>query len=88
MPLTLGQVAYEAYGEDRDWLGEDERRLPAWAELAPGLKRAWHEAAQAVQEALELTSWEKQKEGPDAPQRRQRAPRQRGAKTVGLPRGA
>jgi hypothetical protein len=44
VPLTperLGQIAYEAYGAERDGKAFDGSPLLEWFELAPELRRAW-----------------------------------------------
>ncbi|MDA0244685.1 MAG: hypothetical protein OT477_14800 [Chloroflexi bacterium] len=37
----LGQIAYEAYGDFRDWKAWDGKPMPTWAEVNEGIKAAW-----------------------------------------------
>jgi hypothetical protein len=46
--LSLGQVAYEAYGEQRAWKVFDGTPMPGWVDQTPELRQAWEAAASAV----------------------------------------
>jgi len=47
-PKPLGQVAYEAYCDDRNWESFNGTPLPQWDDQAPELQTAWEAAAQVV----------------------------------------
>lgn len=46
---TLGQIGYEAYGEDSGWKAFDGRPMPRWADLRPDIANRWEVAASAIQ---------------------------------------
>lgn len=48
----FGQIAYTAYGDDRDWKTYGDQPMPAWDDQAPELRHAWRAAASAVVEAI------------------------------------
>lgn len=48
MSVTLGQIAYEAYGQARAWKVFNGSPMPNWNEQHPELKDAWNVAAEAV----------------------------------------
>ena len=50
----LGEVAYNAYCEERDWLSVSGNSLPQWHEQDPDLRDAWDVAAKAVADAVSL----------------------------------
>lgn len=46
---TLGQIAYEGYGERADGVSlVSGEPLPGWDDLSPVIAEAWEAAAQAV----------------------------------------
>lgn len=45
---SLGQVAYEAYCDDRAWKSYDGRALPKWEAVTKPIQRGWQMAARAV----------------------------------------
>lgn len=51
---TLGQIAFEAYGENRDWTDwrGEKIKTPAWSEVGQHIRDTWEGAAHAV--AVEL----------------------------------
>jgi hypothetical protein len=52
----LGQVAYEAYAEDREWTSVHGEALLAWEDMNDGMQLAWEYAAtEAVVAYLRLT---------------------------------
>lgn len=46
--LTLGQVGYEAYGEDSGWTTFDGRPMPKWDNLRPDIQARWEISARAI----------------------------------------
>jgi hypothetical protein len=53
---SLGEVAYQAYGDARGWQTFSGDHMPSWTEQSPGLRAAWDSAAQAVAEELRSPS--------------------------------
>jgi hypothetical protein len=51
-PLDLARTAYEAYGDDTDWINHAGNAMPSWAELGDRIQHAWGAAAGAVERAL------------------------------------
>lgn len=49
---ALAQVAYGAYGQERDWWTYEGQRMPAWKDQDPDLRTAWRRAAAAVRGAI------------------------------------
>lgn len=45
---SIGQIAYDAYGEHQHWLTFDQRQMPSWASVRPDIQAAWQVAGQAV----------------------------------------
>ncbi|HEY8095006.1 MAG TPA: hypothetical protein VIE65_02795 [Methylobacter sp.] len=45
---SLGQVGYEAYGDDAQWKAYDGNPMPKWTDLRFDIKRKWEVAAQAI----------------------------------------
>lgn len=45
---TDGQLAYEAYGEARNWVTWGGTPMPTWENQSPDLQDAWTAAANAV----------------------------------------
>jgi len=43
--VTLGEVAYRAYGDDRGWVTHGGGVMPAWEDQLPELRHAWEAAA-------------------------------------------
>lgn len=50
---TLGQVAYEAYGDERGWTTVPGGPMPAWPDQDEAIQRAWQAAAEAVKAAVQ-----------------------------------
>lgn len=46
--VDLGQVAYEAYGDSRDWKTVAGSEMPVWSDQSEALQEAWRAAADAV----------------------------------------
>lgn len=46
--MTLGQVAYGAYGDSTGWLNYQGAPMLAWAEMPERIREAWEAAASAV----------------------------------------
>lgn len=44
----LGEIAYNAYAESRDWRVFNGDPMPMWYEQSDSLKAAWAAAAEAV----------------------------------------
>lgn len=42
------QIAYEAYGQSRDWRTYDGKPMPQWNELPPEIVTAWEAASNAI----------------------------------------
>ena len=47
---TLGQVAFEAYNEDRGGVNYQGKKTPEWDELPEEIRHAWEAAAEALHE--------------------------------------
>lgn len=47
-PLTLGALAYTAYGRETDFKNFKGEPMPRWEELPPRIRSAWVAAATAV----------------------------------------
>ena len=43
-----GRTAYETYRASRAGKTHDDKDMPAWENLGPGIRAAWGEAAKAV----------------------------------------
>lgn len=52
---TLGQIAFEAYGENRKWQDWRGNPMPLWSEVQPGIRGAWETAAEAVEKQVTET---------------------------------
>ena len=50
--MSLGKIAYNAYGEARQWKVFSGDAMPNWEDQLPELREAWEAAAYAVVEAL------------------------------------
>lgn len=48
---SLGQIAFEAYGDFRTWRDWGGNAMPPWSEVRQGIREAWEVAARAVVEA-------------------------------------
>ena len=48
MTHTIGEIAYNAYGEVREWKVFSGDPMPNWEEQDAELKQAWEAAALAV----------------------------------------
>lgn len=49
--MNLGQVAYHAYGDNREWKDWRGGPMPTWDGLNEGIRTAWEVAANAASEA-------------------------------------
>lgn len=47
-PVELGKIAYEAYGENRNWETFGGSRMPSWDKQAEHIRSAWVAAVSAV----------------------------------------
>ena len=45
---SFGQVAFEAYAKCRYGLTHDNKPIPAWPDIVPGIRDAWETAALAA----------------------------------------
>ena len=50
---TLGQIAFEAYGDNREWKDWRGQPMPQWNEVKEGIREAWEVAAEAVKVNVE-----------------------------------
>lgn len=50
--MSPGEVAYNAYGDNRNWVVFSGDKMPVWEDQSPELKEAWEAAANAVSQAL------------------------------------
>lgn len=50
--VELAEIAYNAYGENRNWKTFDGRDMPAWNDISDVIQIAWIAAAIAVRQAL------------------------------------
>lgn len=48
---SLGQIAFEAYGDFREWKDYRGNPMPQWSEVMQGIREAWQVAASAAVEA-------------------------------------
>lgn len=48
MDKSLGQVAYEAYGESTGWKTYNGNEMPRWEALGEPIQQAWEAAAEAA----------------------------------------
>lgn len=46
---SLGQVAFEAYGDNREWKDWRGQPMPQWNEVREDIRTAWEVAASAVE---------------------------------------
>lgn len=53
---SLGQIAFEAYGDNREWKDWRGGPMPQWADIKEEIAAAWEVAAQAVREELQGAS--------------------------------
>lgn len=64
MADSLGKVAYQAYGNNRDWKDYRGNPMPAWEGLSNGINQAWEVAAAAAVSAADdspkAEDWRKQ----------------------------
>lgn len=51
---SLGQIAFEAYGDSVGWEAYDGTAIPEWKVVRPHIKRAWEAAAKAAVRAQKL----------------------------------
>jgi hypothetical protein len=49
---SIGQVGYEAYGDQRGWVAVSGTRMPFWHELPEPIREAWEVAAAAIRRDL------------------------------------
>ena len=45
---SLGQIAYEAYGEHQAWVVYDGKPMPSWPSVRQDIQHAWDSAGKAV----------------------------------------
>ncbi len=45
---TLGQIAFEAYGDNREWKDWRGQPMPQWGDVRQEIRDAWEVAASAV----------------------------------------
>lgn len=50
--MSLGKIAYEAYGNSVGWKTVNGTTMPSWDSQFDRLKTAWEDAAQAVHEEV------------------------------------
>lgn len=50
--ISLGQIGYEAYGDDAHWLTYDGRPMPPWPKLGDAVRNHWEAAAETIAESL------------------------------------
>ena len=48
MDHSLGEIAYNAYGEHQIWLTFAGQQMPSWPSVRPDIQRAWDAAGRAV----------------------------------------
>ncbi len=48
MAQTYGEIAYNAYGDERSWKTFSGDPMPNWEHQDPALQRAWEMAAVAI----------------------------------------
>ncbi len=46
--ISLGQEAYQAYGESRGWLTHDGKEMPIWSAVKPEIQAGWQAAAELI----------------------------------------
>jgi hypothetical protein len=49
---SLGQQAYEAYGDEVGWMNYEGKTMPAWIYLPNKIKNGWHAAAARIVEQV------------------------------------
>lgn len=58
---TLGQLAYERYGDSVGWKNYQGNPMPKWGDLTPSIQQAWIAAArgvlQEVRPELDIREW-------------------------------
>ena len=54
-PETMGETAYKAYGDNRDWKDWRGGPMPTWEGLSEGIRIAWEVAAKAVADRVVAT---------------------------------
>jgi hypothetical protein len=57
---SLGQIAYDAYGEHQAWVVYDGKQMPSWPSVRKDIQDAWQAAAKAV--AVQVTRARQQTE--------------------------
>lgn len=50
---SLGQIAYDAFGEHQAWLNYAGQQMPSWPSVRPDIKTAWEVSARAVIRAVQ-----------------------------------
>ena len=48
MDHSLGEIAYNAYGEHQSWLTFAGQEMPSWPSVRPDIQGAWDAAGRAV----------------------------------------
>ena len=54
MGKSLGQIGYEAYGEEADWKAYNGERMPEWDDLPSHIHRKWEVAAESIESEIRL----------------------------------
>lgn len=54
-PKSLGQIAFDAYGDNRAWKDHRGSPMPPWEVVRPEIREAWEVAANAVRSELQGT---------------------------------
>ena len=63
---TIGQVAYEAHADSRNWLAEDGSPMPQWDCTGEGTRAAWEAVAVAAVERFNSLAAEAEREARNA----------------------
>lgn len=49
---TLGEIAFNAYGDNREWKDWRGAPMPMWKEVREDIRAAWEVAAHAVEKEI------------------------------------
>ncbi len=50
--ISLGEVGYRAYGDNREWKAYNGEPMPLWEVLPSHIQEAWTAAAKAIETAV------------------------------------
>lgn len=50
---SLGQIAFEAYGDNRSWKDWRGQPMPQWVDVREEIRKAWEVAAEAVKDEIQ-----------------------------------